>query len=209
MLLEFLDRKIHEVLASDVELSIDRLSASVDAAEERLIQDLEQLEKEEVAEKAKLDVLNTKMQSAMPTWARNLITVEQMVQMFPLIVFGFAFYLLYSGLSLTRHHEVIAHARQWTDEDNRDPLYSAPWTLIYRGGMGTATTIALYAGVFVVSWTFIKIGGDILLEWLGTGHVPAVNEAVFRPVINSIFVLLVAGLAFVLWRTLKDQIKQR
>ena len=193
-------------MATEVEHSIDRLSATVDATKRRFDEDLARQKREALDEQAKLDTLNEKMQSVMPTWVRGLISVEQMVQMFPLIVFGIAVYLLYSGLSLTRHHEIIAHAKRWTTEERQDPLYSAPWTLVYRGRIGTATTIVLYAGVFAVSWMFVNVGGDVLLAWLGTGHVPAVNQAVFRLAINSILVLLFAGLACVLWRTLKGQV---
>jgi hypothetical protein len=144
------------------------------------------------------------MRSVLPGWVRDFVGIEDMVQGFPLIVFGIAMYLLYSGISLTRHHAVVAKARQWTPEEKQDPLFSAPWTLIYRGPIGTATTIILYTGVFVVAWIFVREGGDILIEWLDAGNTPAVSESMYQPTRNGMFVFLLGGFGYVLWCILKS-----
>ncbi len=194
-------------MATQVTSSIDRFSAAVRNSEKQLENDLARQEQEAREAAAKLKELEDKMQSVLPAWVRGLINIEQMVQIFPIIVFGIAVYLLYSGISLTRHHEIVAQARQWSPEERQDPLYSAPWTLVYRGRVGTATTIILYTSVVVVSWIFVREGGDILIEWINTGHEPAVSKAIYKPAINGISALLFVGLGYVIWRTLKSQIR--
>ncbi len=186
-------------MGADVESGVKRLSASIQEDEDELQGQLNRMRQQVLEKEAELDELEEKMRSALPSWVRDHIGIEHMVQGFPLIMFGIAMYLLFSGIFLTRHHQEVARARSWSTEEQQDPLYSSPWTLIYRGPIGTTITVSLYAGVLALSWIFVKEGGDILFKWLATGHEPAVSESLYRPVRNGMFAALLGALGYVMW----------
>ena len=191
-------------MGAQVKKEIGLLSTTLKNAEDEIQADLNNKKVEVEAKKVELDKLEEKMRTVLPSWVPDRIGIEEMVQAFPLIVFGIAMYLLFSGVSLTRHHQEAARARLWTPEEQQDPLYSSPWTLIYRGPSGTTNTVFLYTAVFVVSWIFVKEGGDILLKWLATANEPLVSESLYRPAVIGMYVALAAGLGCVLLCTWKS-----
>jgi len=110
------------------------------------------------------------MQQIMPEWLRGLISVEQMVQLYPLIMMGLVLYTVGNGLSLTRHYLVIAQERGWSFEEASDPAYSSLWTLSYRGLTATLFTVVTYLGLIIAFWFFYEQGSDLYLGWRTAGN---------------------------------------
>ena len=97
----------------------------------------------------------------MPQWVKGMITVEQMVQIYPLITLGVALYIFTLGLALTGHYRIIASDMKWSSEESSDPTYSSVWTLTFRGVFGTALTLAIYLTTFACLWFFFEHGATI------------------------------------------------
>lgn len=205
--LRILNRNVEgelQSVAGRVTNSIDTLSAEIQVAQEELAEEYRLLEQEDEQKSKVLEELEEEMQSVLPRWVRGLIGVEDMVQLFPFIVLGIAFYLLFSAIKLTGNYKWIAARRNWSPQEQNDPLYSSSWTLIYRGPLGTATTGGLYVIVFALSWFFAREGGNILLEWIDAGHDSEFSKSNFETMLYATKVLLIFGLAFILFKTLKD-----
>ena len=192
-------------VVGQVSNSIDELSAEIETTQEELSGQYSSLEQKAQEQESALAVLEEEMQSVLPAWVRGLIGVEDMVQAFPFVVLGVAMYLLVSALLLTRHYRSMAIGRQWSRHEQNNPLYSSPWTLVYRGPAGTAATITLYALVFAISIYLAWAGGRILLEWIATGHEPALTNVNYQVLLYTAHGVLVAGFAVVLIKLLKDR----
>lgn len=190
-------------VSKQVMKSIDKLSAEIEEAEEHFSAEVDRLEQEAEQKSVDLEELEKKMQSVLPVWIRGLVGVEDMVQLFPFIVLGIALFLLYEATKLTSNYKWIAARRKWSSQEQNDPMYSSPWTLIYRGRLGTATTVGLFVIVFVLSWVFAGKGGDILLDWIDAGHEPMLSRSSYETLLYATDVLLILALFVMLFKTLK------
>lgn len=191
-------------VARQVTNSIDKLSSDIEVAEEQLLTEVDSLEQEVEQKSVALEELEKKMQSVLPEWIRGLVGVEDMVQLFPFIVLGIALFLFYEATKLTGNYKWIAARRNWSPQEQNDPMYSSPWTLTYRGRLGTATTVGMFVVVFTLSWVFAGKGGDILLDWIDAGHEPELSRSSYEALLYATDVLLVLGLLVMLYKTLKD-----
>lgn len=190
-------------VAAEIASSIDELSSSVEASRSALAAEVARLDAKRAQQNEDLRALDTKMQAVLPAWLQGMIDIEDMVQAYPLIILCVAGYLLFTGITLTQHHESVAVGRGWSPQERHDPLYSPAWALVYRGRLGTLTTLVLYSAVFAVAAIFVKAGGDILMAWVDSGHGGALSRSAYQAMLYGIYGLLVVGLGIVLSRTLR------
>lgn len=142
------------------------------------------------------------MQQIIPEWLRGLMSVEQMVQLYPLIMIGLVLYIVGNGLSLTRHYLVIANERNWSIEDASDPAYSSLWTLSYRGLAATLLTVLTYLGLIIAFWFFYEQGSDLYQRWRTAGNeaMVAVDQLATPTWISAERVLFIAiGVLVLVW----------
>lgn len=159
---------------SDVPKLLDqawlRLTGAITDNTRSLQDELASLKEQEAKKQSTLDDLNRKMQQIMPEWLRGLISIDQMVQFYPLIMMGLVLYIVGNGLSLTRHYLVIAQERDWSFEEASDPAYSSLWTLSYRGLTATLFSVLTYLGLIIAFWFFYEQGSDLYLGWRTAGN---------------------------------------
>ncbi|MEO1201522.1 MAG: hypothetical protein AAFX10_02365 [Pseudomonadota bacterium] len=117
------------VRAADMNKQLDALDADIESLSDELT-----------------DVMNR----ALPAWARNIIDVEDLLVLFPLLLAGIAAYLLATAVRTAGHFHAMADGEGWSDEDRKDPLLSSAWTLTPRGSRGTLMTAATYGAVLGV-----------------------------------------------------------
>ncbi|MDJ0700804.1 MAG: hypothetical protein QNJ07_13195 [Woeseiaceae bacterium] len=90
------------------------------------------------------------MERAIPTWARGILTVKQMLVLFPWLLAAIAIYLVVTALRTSRHFHAMADGEGWSAEDRSDPLLSTPWTLTPRRIPGSIATFLTYGSVLGV-----------------------------------------------------------
>jgi hypothetical protein len=114
----------------------------------------EQKEKEQKVLKSQIDSLTVDiddaLKQALPSWARGLLSADNMVVLYPWILIGIAIFLVATALRSAHHFRAMADSEGWTVEERRDPLLSTLWTLVPRGRVGTAVTFVNYTWIFGV-----------------------------------------------------------
>ncbi|MDW7680643.1 MAG: hypothetical protein SCK70_08760 [bacterium] len=115
-----------------------------------------------------LDQLNSDMQKILPGWLQNLLGVDEMIQIFPMVLLALALYVFLLALSLARHYGYVARKVNLTAEDRRDLAASSLWTLTDRGRTGNLITIAVFMMFFTAMWLFYEWGFLLFHRWLIT-----------------------------------------
>lgn len=164
-------------LSDDLQRGLSRVDEAISqerpllaARSDELNAEIGELNEQTSEQMAMLDELEEAMQTILPQWVRGLVTVEQMVELYPLIVLGLAVYLLATGLALTRHYDALARGHAWSPQERSDPAFSSLWTLTYRGRLGTASTVAVYLGALAALWFFFEAGAKVLADWRDAGN---------------------------------------
>ncbi|MBT8100452.1 MAG: hypothetical protein KJO82_11910 [Gammaproteobacteria bacterium] len=94
--------------------------------------------------------LEAVMDAALPTWARGILSVQQLIIIFPWLLAGIAILLVSTALRGSHHFRAMADGEDWSAEERRDPVLSTAWTMTPRGQGGSLVTLATYAAVFGV-----------------------------------------------------------
>lgn len=134
--------KIIEELEADQKKKTERLSA-VESEIERLKDDLKMA-----------------VNRALPTWARDIIDVKQLLVLYPWLLAGIVFFLVGTALRASRHFHAMADGEGWSTDERRDPLLSSSWTLTPRGISGSFATFATYGSVLAVLGTCLYRSQD-------------------------------------------------
>lgn len=100
----------------------------------------------------------SRLDGAIPSWARGLVSVELMVRIYVLVILGLALFLVGSGVSAAGHFQAMADGHGVSAESRGDPVLSSPWTLTWRGAGGTAATVLTYLGVLGGLWLCLTLG---------------------------------------------------
>jgi len=119
-------------------------------------------------ESKKLEKLDENLQKVMPDWLRGFIKIEQVIQLLPAALLGSAIFVVFLGLSLTRHYKIYVDSKKIGRDTINDPGMSSTWTLIHRGFTGTLLTSIAYVVFIVFSWTLYERSIGLLLNWLAT-----------------------------------------
>ena len=117
-----------------------------------------------------LDKLEQEMQKILPDWLRGILSIEEMIQLFPLILLGLIVYAMGTARSLTRHHKFVVESIGLSKAERKDLSSSSVWTLTYRGRLGTALTLMTYLSFALAIWFFFEWGSILLGKWLTTNE---------------------------------------
>jgi len=116
-----------------------------------------------------LEDLNRKMQELLPDWLRGLVSPEEMLQLYPLVLHGLIA-LIGFKVGLVRHHYlVVREGQRLQGLALHDAAVSSLWTLVYRGVPGTVATGAVYLGGIALLWWLFEHGSGLTAAWLA-GH---------------------------------------
>lgn len=119
-------------------------------------------------EAEKLKELDKRMQRILPQWIQGLLTIEEMVQLFPVILLMLVLYVFGTALFLTRHYEYAMDRIDLSERERKNRSASSIWTLTDRGHLGSTLTISVYLAFIAATWIFFEWGCLILGEWLAT-----------------------------------------
>jgi len=134
--------------------------------QETLTLDMVRFDQEIKDREKERDGLNEEMQKLLPEWLRGILSIEQMIQLFPIIVMGLVACITAMSLMLTHHFERAAVIMGLEKEQRMDPVSSSIWTLTYRRLYGTMVTTLTYLLFTVVMWYFFEWGLALLETWL-------------------------------------------
>ncbi len=125
--------------------------------------------KNDIQEKeSALDELQREMQKLLPEWFRDLLSIEQMIQLFPLIILSLLVYVIATAHSLTGHHEKIIENIGFPEAERSDPSNSSLWTITYRGRAGTTATLITYVSFILAMCLFYEWGCLLLDKWMAS-----------------------------------------
>lgn len=141
--------------------SLVKRQKNIEASIEKLKSDPEYRNKEE-----RLEKLRSQMEKILPAWLKGMISVEQMVQIFPFIIVILTAYVIIIASGLASHYRFLARELNFGEEGYNDPSFSSLWTLIYRGRFGTLVTISVYIIFILIMWFFFESGAKILVGCL-------------------------------------------
>lgn len=110
--------------------------------------------------------LDSEMQKLFPSWLKDVISIEQMIQAYPLLMLALVAFVIVIGMSISRHHEFVVRSMDLSEAGRNDPAISSIWTLASRGRVGTATTLATYVIFLLVAWALFEWGSESLAIWL-------------------------------------------
>lgn len=116
--------------------------------------------------KKRLQDLQKQMEMILPSWIRGMISVEEMLQLYPFIVVVLAIYVMALAVSGASHYRFLAETLDFAEAGRQDPGFSSLWTLTYRGRLGTLQTIGVYVLFIAAMWFFFESGAAIFAEWL-------------------------------------------
>ena len=116
----------------------------------------------------KLAQLDLKMQTIFPSWLQGIVTIEQMIQLYPLLVVCLIIYLGFIAHAISKHHAFVAHSLGFSGGESSDPATSSHLTLTTKGFFSTTLTLAIYFLFFVAMWIFFEWGCALLGSWLNT-----------------------------------------
>jgi len=162
-------------LTSDLNHQLRQLSnvvkielATVKQAKFKVDKELSILTDKINTESKKLEKLDENLQKVLPEWLRGFIKIEQVIQLLPAVLLGSAIFVVFLGLSLTRHYKIYVDSKKIGSETINDPGMSSTWTLIHRGFTGTLLTSVAYVVFIVFSWALYERSVGLLLNWLAT-----------------------------------------
>ena len=116
------------------------------------------------------------MKKILPNWIGGIITVKQMM-LYPFLIIGIVIYTVFIAYELSRHYRVMVSGLNITDASGSDTILSSPWTLIYRGRIGTIKTVTIYIVFVIGMWYFYENGFVIFKEWQTTEANRLLNDA--------------------------------
>ncbi|MFT4938940.1 MAG: hypothetical protein ACI88A_001972 [Paraglaciecola sp.] len=206
--LDSLIRQLNQKFA-DVSHVLSRAQAELEPVVElkttELTEKLKQLQMETTTKQQRLKDLEQKMEKILPQWVKGMITVEQMVQLYPLITLGITFYIFTLGIALTGHYRIVASDMKWSREERCDPAYSSLWTLTFRGVIGTTLTLAVYFTAFTCLWFFFEHGATIYAAWHDTGEKDLIGAMTTFSSANWIIrAIWLVGIVFILLQPIRD-----
>ncbi len=141
----------------------------------------------------KLAALRAEMEKILPEWIKGMVSVEQMVQLFPFIVVLLAGYALFTGKSVASHYHFLAKKLGFASAGREDASYSSIWTFTWRGAKGTLLTVGTYSFFILVMWLFYEVGVGVLQKWLEAESSPIISEGGFVSLI-WLFRIAIAGI---------------
>ena len=137
------------------------------------------------------------MEKILPEWIRGMISVEQMVQLFPFIVVVLAAYALSIALGVASHYKFLARELNFVEAGRTDPSLSSLWTLTYRGKSGTLQTVGVYTIFFLAMWFFFESGAGIFAKWLETRDAWFISRGTFLMVCWLCRMLLIGLMTYI------------
>ena len=147
-------------------------------------------------QKDELEKLQDKMEKILPDWIKGMISVEQMVQLFPFIIVVLTIYVFILALNGAFSYRFLAKELRFMEESRSDPGYSSIWTLTYRGTFGTLTTIFLYLLFMLIMWFFFESGASVFDEWLKNGNTWFIDKKYFSTFLWLCRILLIGLMVY-------------
>jgi len=168
--------------------------------------DKESTSKQEIDElDGQRDKLETRMQKLLPEWLQELVTADEMLQLYPITLMGLLAAIGLQAFLVRSHYLVVRSGFESQDLPVQDPAVSSLWTLVYRGRVATALTAGVYLLGLGVIWFYFDRGSRLLRDWLASAPDSAwgfsrLTSPGIRFFGHSMFVLAAACVVMILLR---------
>lgn len=113
-----------------------------------------------------LEDLEARMEKILPPWLRGMISIYQMIQLYPFIILGLVIYVFVIALLLSFHYQSMIKELKFAREAKKNPTFSSLWTLTTRGRFGTILTIVTYFAFVTAMWILFEKGFNIFGMWV-------------------------------------------
>ncbi|MFQ5912931.1 MAG: hypothetical protein ACE5JS_07090 [Nitrospinota bacterium] len=166
------DRKLRELTRSLQQWQgrfvglVEAQQQKLDLEKDELTRELQQKEKKVEEIQNDISGLDVKMQNLLPDFFRNLVSPKEMLQLYPFVLLGLFCFIAIKAEFLRRHYLVVRESFGKKDISPKDSAMSSIWTLVYRGNLGTARTLALYLSGIALLWWLFETGSGLVAAWL-------------------------------------------
>lgn len=133
-------------------------------------------------EKANAD-LESVLDDIFPGWVKVILPLEQIIQLYSLILLVVLLYVFWIIISLSRHYSYISEKIKINHQDKTDFSTSSIWTFGGKTQSAAILTYILYI-LFVISiWILFEYGLSLLDEWLKVADTDRIfmNTAILQP----------------------------
>lgn len=162
------DREMRE-LTGALDDKMRAVSHSLEQTIQSLNQKLKAGEQEIAALTEEIQQANSDLEKVLeqlfPKWMKGIINIQQMTQLFPIVLVVLLGYLAWTGGSLSRHYHYVARQLKLEDEDMTDLSTASLWTLTDQSRPGTMLGMAVYGMIILVVWALFEKGLAILIRW--------------------------------------------
>lgn len=160
------------------------LKTEVDTSNKEIATGNEQIK----ATKTNADQANEDLEKVLaeffPKWVKLIFSLQQMIQLYSVILLTVLLYVFWMIISLSRHYSYIADKININDQDKTDFSTSSIWTLSDKTQSAAILTSILYILFIFSVWILFESGLSLLNKWLKVVD----NEKVFMtPVIFQPF----------------------
>lgn len=145
----------------------------------------------EQIETLSLETINVKkelqniLEDLLPKWLQGIISVEQMVQLYPLFLVLLILYSAWLAYSLSRHYHFVVDQMVLTSKEKADLAISSIWTITCKGKFGQFITRTTYILYILIIWFCFEWGMLIYNNWLS---IALDHIIVDSPAFSSIFI---------------------
>jgi hypothetical protein len=151
----------------------DALMRAFSKKETMLEQHLAELSSDELVHKQKIEELaaqgaklETRMQKLLPEWLQELVSADQMLQLYPVALLGLLLGIGLHAFRVRTHYLVVRDSYEYPELSVQDPAVSSLWTLVYRGPRATTLTASAYLASIGILWCYFYRGSRLLGDWL-------------------------------------------
>lgn len=166
-----------DIVGNQANAQTDALMQALEAKQKRVEERIATLAAAELASKqdiekldAQCEKLQTRLQRLLPEWLQELVSADQMLELYPLALVGLLVAIGTRAFLVRSHYTVVRSGHELPELSADDPAVSSLWTLVYRGPTATLITAGAYLGAIgIVCWYFDS-GCRLLADWLTTEH---------------------------------------
>jgi hypothetical protein len=191
------DRELNDLTASLRERQanflrlVQRQQQTLERKQADLAKTEQQIQRQAMVIEKNLGDLDARMQRVLPDWLGDLVSPEDMLQLYPLVLLVLVGVIGFKVGQIRRHYLVVRQNLGLADLSFQDPAFSSLWTLVYRGALGIAATVMVFVGGLILLWWLFESGYGLTATWLA-GH----PSAAWSPISDWLPAILWLGRLF-------------
>jgi hypothetical protein len=123
--------------------------------------------------------LKNKLDGIIPGWISEILSIELIIQLFPIIIIISVSYMMWNAKLITKHCVYLSQVIGLSDKEREDISLSTVWSLTGKNKPGNMICWLLYFSFFIVMWVYFEMGCSLQIKWLLFGAETALVQKIF------------------------------